>query len=208
MTGAVEHIIRKDDKLGLLVRYIGEIETKEYDDLFRFVVCEIVGQMLSSKVKHTLVNRLLGLCGGSITPESILSVGAEKLREIGLSSAKCRYIISFAKNVCDGNIDLGSLRFLSDEDVIKELTRQLGIGNWTAKMVLLFALEREDVVPYEDVAFQQGYRWLYEVQSITRDDVLKKAKLWTPFSSLAARYIYECVNQNLIKHSTSILMNR
>ena len=208
MTEAVRHIVLRDDKLRLLVGYVGDIEVKQYDDLFRFIVCEIVGQMLSSKVKHTLVERLVALCSGVVSPESIILVGYEGLKGIGLSYAKCRYIMTFAGNVRSGELDLSALRFLSDEDVIRVLTRQIGIGNWTAKMVLLFALGREDVVPYEDVAFQQGYKWLYEVESISKDDILRQAQLWTPYSSMAARYIYECVNQNLIKHSTSILFNR
>lgn len=205
---AIEHITDKDERLRLLVNYIGVIEERKYDDLFQFIVCEIVGQMLSNQVRHTLVDRLFAICHNSVTPKTILGIGNDGLKGIGLSQAKCRYILGFAGSVYCGNIDLDNLNSLDDEEVMKVLTSQIGIGNWTAKMVLLFALGRSNIVPYEDVAFQQGYRWLYSTDLVDKCSVLERAKKWAPYSSIAARYIYECVNRGLIKQSTDILCNK
>ena len=206
MTYALSHITTNDERLSLLVSYVGEIRLRQRDDLFRFVVCEIVGQMLSSKVKHTLVNRLIELCNNSITPGAILSLGEVKLKGIGISSAKCSYIIGFAERVQSGELDLDSLRNMGDEEAVKVLTQLKGIGSWTAKMVLLFALGRENVLPYEDVAFQQGYKWLYNIGAADKDEIIVRAKNWEPYCSIASLYIYECVNQGLIKLSPDILL--
>ena len=51
---------------------------------------------------------------------------------------------------------------------LKELKTIKGIGNWTAKMYLLFALMRDNVLPYEDGAFLQGYKWLYNTTDLSK----------------------------------------
>lgn len=45
------------------------------------------------------------------------------------------------------------MREMSDEAVIKKLTALRGIGMWTAKMYLIFVLDRQDVLPFEMVRF-------------------------------------------------------
>ena len=50
-----------------------------------------------------------------------------------------------------------------DDEIIKHLTSIKGIGIWTAKMYLLFVLNRQDILPVEDGAFTQSYRWLYKI---------------------------------------------
>ena len=72
-----------------------------------------------------------------------------------------------------------------------------GIGRWTAKMYLIFVLDRQDILPYEDVAFLQGYRWMYKTDITTKDSVLKKCAKWKPYSSIAARYLYRALDMGL-----------
>ena len=50
---------------------------------------------------------------------------------------------------------------MDDEDAIKTLTSIHGIGTWSAKMYLIFVLNRQNVLPYEGIAFIQGYKWCY-----------------------------------------------
>lgn len=83
--------------------------------------------------------------------------------------------------------------------MIYELTRIRGIGTWTAKMYLLFVLQRSDVLPVEDVAFLQGYKRLYRTDDVSKESIIKKCKKWKPYSSIAARYLYRAVDTGLIK---------
>ena len=87
-----------------------------------------------------------------------------------------------------------------DDVVVKKLKRIKGIGNWTAKMYLLFVLRRDNVLPYEDGAFIQGYRWLYNTTDLSVESVKKRCKKWEPYSSLAARYMYKAVDYGLTKY--------
>ena len=198
MSKATEYLSLKDKRLAKLIQYVGDIQRHEVEDLFSFIVCEIVGQMISSKVRNVLISRLLSLCSSHISVESILRLSIIDLRGIGLSYAKATYILNFAKAVSENEIELDKIKNLEDDEVIIQLTSIKGIGIWTAKMVLLFALNRPNVLPVEDGAFIQGFCWLYNKQKTDKKAIQRISSKWNPYSSTAALYLYECVNQNLI----------
>lgn len=56
-----------------------------------------MNQMLSNKVADVLYRRLRDLCGGEITPESILKLDKEQLRKTGLSYSKAEYFLGVLK---------------------------------------------------------------------------------------------------------------
>lgn len=196
---AVLLLMNKDKRLAKLISYIGDIECNVHSDSYAFIISEIVGQMLSNKVAKVINSRLLDLCDGTISIDKVSRLSFEQLKTIGLSKAKCEYIIEFSKAVNEGTLNLSDLHLLPDDKVIYELTRIRGIGTWTAKMYLLFVLQRSDVLPIEDVAFLQGYKWLYSTDDVSKNSVIKKCKKWKPYSSIAARYLYRAVDTGLIK---------
>lgn len=76
------------------------------------------------------------------------------MRSIGLSRAKATYI----HNLTAVNLNFDELKELTDEKVIKKLTSIRETRNWTAKMFLIFDLDRQNVLPFEDGAFIQTYK--------------------------------------------------
>ena len=88
---------------------------------------------------------------------------------------------------------------MDDPDVIKMLTSIKGIGNWSAKMYLIFALNRQDILPFEDMAFLQTYQWMYKTSDCKPASVSAKCKKWRPYSSIAARYMYRALDMGLTK---------
>lgn len=79
----------------------------------------------------------------------------------------------------------------SNEEVIDSLIEIKGIGDWTARMYLLFVLEREDVLPLGDLAVRRGIEQLYgNGEEMTRDEMREVAEQWRPYRSLATRYIW------------------
>ena len=88
---------------------------------------------------------------------------------------------------------------MTDSEIMKSLTSIKGIGNWTAKMYLIFVLNRPDILPVEDVAFLQAYQWLYKTDDRTPKSVQKKCNKWKPYSSIAARYLYRALDGGLTK---------
>ena len=55
------------------------------------------------------------------------------------------------------------------------------------------------VLPTEDVAFLQGYEWLYKTKDRSEETVKRKCKKWSPYSSIAARYLYLALDMGLTK---------
>lgn len=76
-----------------------------------------------------------------------------------------------------------------------------GIGKWTAKMYLIFVLDRQEILPYEDIAFLQSYEWLYKTKDRSKKSIEKKCKKWKPYSSIASRYLYKALDTGLTKES-------
>ena len=80
-----------------------------------------------------------------------------------------------AKLVVKKEIDFRKISKLSDEQVIEELTKIKGIGNWTAQIYLMFCLQRKDVFPVGDLGIQKGIRDLFSLKE------LQIQKLWKNF---------------------------
>jgi DNA-3-methyladenine glycosylase II len=194
----LEHLKRADSRLGKVIEEIGDLQINTYNpssDELLFLIREIIGQMISSGVKKVIWQRLKDLCDNEVSSETLTNLTIEQLRSIGLSNAKSGYILNLANLVSDKTINFDYINSLDDEGVIKELTKIKGIGKWTSKMYLIFFLLREDVLPYEDGAFIQAYKWLYNTQKVTPDSISRKCKKWKPYQSIGARYMYQALDR-------------
>jgi len=196
---AVLHLKKKDKRLAAVIDAIGDIECGEHLDAFSFIAKEIVEQMLSIKAANCIRRRIAGMIGGEFTPEAILRLTQDDLRAAGMSRNKADYLLGFAAAVAEGRLDLEELPGLPDDEIMKRLTAIRGVGSWTAKMYLLFILQREDVLPFEDGAFMQSFRWLYGMKNPSRETVIKRCKKWKPYSSIAARYMYRTLDMGMTK---------
>lgn len=68
-----------------------------------------------------------------------------------------------------------------------------------SKNVFAFVLDRQDILPIEDGAFLQSYKWLYKTDDISRTSIEKKCKKWKPYSSIATRYLYRALDIGMTK---------
>lgn len=195
----IQYLRSKDDRIRWLIDVIGEISYYKTDDYFAFLVDEIVGQMLSNTVARSMRVKLHERCDNHVSPDSILNLSEEAFRSIGLSKSKVQYIRNLAVLRKNGKVDLEGLELLSDDEVIKCLIGIKGIGQWTAKMFLLFALDRADVLPYEDKAFLQSYKWLYNTTDVHPLKVKQNCDKWSPYTSLAVRYMYRALDGGYTK---------
>ena len=115
---AVLHLKKKDKRLAAVIDAIGPIECSDHPDAFAFIAKEIVEQMLSVKAAEKIRMRVRSLCGGSLSPEALLTLTADDLRSAGLSRNKAGYLLGFAQAVHEGRIDLPGLYGLPDDEVI------------------------------------------------------------------------------------------
>lgn len=198
-TPAIQYLKTKDKHLSKVIDLVGPLTYQVAPDGYAFLVSQIIGQMLSNKVADVLTGRLTDQCAGAITPAAITDLSDPEIRAIGLARAKVAYIRHLTDAVTTGTLDFSRYATLTDAEIIADLTHIKGIGNWSAKMYLIFVLDRPNVLPYEDLAFLQGYGWVYKTDDYQRQAVEKKCRKWRPYSSIAARYLYRALDTGLTK---------
>ena len=195
----VQYLCKKDKHFAKAYSLIGPITYQVHEGGYAFMVHEIIEQMLCKKIGTVIYGRLVDMCGGSVTPESIDKLTDEQIMSIGTSNSKVKYIRSLTEEVISGRLVFSELESLSDADVMKRLMAIRGIVKWTAKMYLIFCLDRQDILPIEDVAFLQGYAWPYNTKKIDKASVEKNCKKWSPYSSIATRYMYRVLDGGYTK---------
>jgi DNA-3-methyladenine glycosylase II len=65
-----------------------------------------------------------------------------------------------------------------------------GIGKWTAEMLMLFSLQRPDILSYDDLAIQRGLRMIYHHRRITPKLFERYRRRYSPYASVASLYIW------------------
>ena len=199
-TPSVQYLCKKDKRLARVIKMVGPIQYTSHDEnAYSCLTHEIIEQMLSVKAGQKIYGRLEDLCDGMVTPERIAALNDDEIRGTETSSSKVRCIRSVTEAVLCGDLDFNKIDMLSDEEVICALTKLHGIGNWTAKMFLIFVLNRPDVLPVEDGAFLQTYRWVYKTDDCSEKAVGKKCRKWKPYSSIAPRFFYRALDAGLTK---------
>lgn len=197
---AVQYLCQKDKRLAKVIKMVGPITyAPHHEEIYSFLIHEIIEQMLSIKAGQKIYHRLENLCDGNVTPERVNNLSDNEIHAIGTSSSKVKCIRGVTEAVLCGDLDFTKMESQSDEDVIGTLTKLHGIGNWTAKMFLIFVLNRPDILPVEDGAFLQTYRWVYKTDDCSPDAVYKKCRKWKPYSSIASRFFYRALDAGMTK---------
>ena len=79
---------------------------------------------------------------------------------------------------------------MDDAGAIRALSELKGIGVWTAEMILLFCMQRPDVLSYDDLAIRRGLRMVYRHRSIDRALFEKSRRRYSPYGSVASLYLW------------------
>ena len=185
----MKYLCAKDKRLGEVIRQLGFVPRGVIPDLFEALVNSIAGQQISSKALETVWCRITERLS-PITPEHFCTLAEEELRACGLSLRKAGYIKSAAQRFADGSLNAEELKSLPDEELIKRLTELNGIGRWSAEMLMLFSLERQDVLSCGDFGIKRGMRMLYRHREITPELFERYRKRYSPYGSVASIYLW------------------
>ncbi|MCP5116737.1 MAG: DNA-3-methyladenine glycosylase 2 family protein, partial [bacterium] len=139
MKRVLRHLKAADPVMSGIVERVGAFDI-EYSpaDFATFAFC-IVNQQLSGKAAMTIYNRLEEAAsnGRRMTPDEVLRLRPRKMRALGLSARKTEYIREVARHFRDGKVNMEALAALSDAEVMRQLTRIRGVGEWTVHMLLI-----------------------------------------------------------------------
>ncbi|ELY57244.1 HhH-GPD family protein [Natronococcus amylolyticus DSM 10524] len=152
----------------------------------------IINQQVSTASAAAIRERVFDVLGGEVTPETVLAADEDALYEAGLSRSKIEYVRNAAEAFRANDYTRSGLADHTNEEVIDVLTEIKGIGDWTARMYLLFVLERPDILPLGDLAVRRGIENLYadDGEELTRAEMREIAETWRPHRSVATRYIW------------------
>lgn len=184
-----EYLKSKDKRLGEIIGRVGHITRQADDNLFSSVIHHIIGQQISTKAQATIWQRMQDDFG-VVNADAILAAGTDRLQSFGMTFKKAEYITDFAVKVKSGTFDLQGIWNKSDDEVITELSGLKGIGVWTAEMILLFCMQRPNVLSYGDLAILRGMRMVYHHRKIDRKLFEKYRRRLSPYCSVASLYFW------------------
>ncbi len=185
----LDELKNKDKVMRELIEKVGVIKRDLSPDLFDALIRSIVGQQISRKAAFTVYTRLTERVG--ITPENIANADVLTIKECGMSLKKAEIIQEIAFATITGNIKINEYPNMSDDEIIKDLTKLRGVGVWTAEMLLMFSLNRLDILSYNDLIIKKSICRLYGLEKLSKKDYAYYKNLYSPYGSIASLYLWE-----------------
>jgi len=147
--------------------------------------------MLSEKAANTIYSRVKKLAEEKNINDWELSV--EDFRQSGISKTKAETIVRFADYYSENSRTVDNWAVLKDEELIKEITQHKGLGLWTASILALSHLGKEDVFPSGDGILKKAIELIQANYGFKLDS--EKAR---PYRSYLAFYLWAMMEKGLL----------
>ena len=193
-------IVRRDRSFGPVILEVGPAPVRRsapVEERFAALVRCITFQLLATSSANTIHQRVIGVCGGVVNVDSVLTTGLERLREAGLSRSKAAAMIDVSQRVADERITLRRHGRMSDDKVVTEVTAAHGVGPWTAQMYLMHTLGRRDVWPAGDFGVRNGWSLIHDLDKmISEKELRERGETFVGLRSDVAWYCWQAVHLN------------
>jgi len=183
-------LAQSDAQLARAIELCGPVPLRRKPPGYAALAEIIISQMVS-KASASALWRKLECAAGDISPEAVLALSPEALREAGLSRAKAETLCRVGQAVLAGELDLEHLCSLEGRAAIATMTAIKGVGPWTAEVYLLFCAGHADVFPAGDVALQSAAADILGLETRPQPRALYRlAEDWSPWRGVAARLLW------------------
>ena len=186
----ITYLGKKDKQLLKIISAIGKIERQVTPNLFEALVESIIGQQISSKAAATVNQRLKNRFNGEISPEKVAATNHFHIQECGTTLKKAGYIKIAADAILHGKIKLDNFSTMTDEEIIVQLTQLPGVGVWTAEMLMIFSLQRPNIISYDDLIIRRSIMKLYKLEELTKEQFGIYKNQYHPYASIASLYLW------------------
>ena len=194
-------ILRKNDPI--LSKIISATPNNQYLTInkkpFETLANAIIGQQISVMAAASILSKFNNKIP-SISAKNINKLHHMTLKSCGLSRQKIQYLRILSNVCCWKPSFFTDLKYLSNENIIAELTKLKGIGEWTAQMYLIFQLNRQDVVPLLDIGFINSFKKIYKVNDIKSKKSTQIFQSWKPYSTVAVWYIWRVIDPDVVQY--------
>lgn len=165
-------------------------------DVYFGLLRSIAYQQLSGKAAGTIFGRFLQLFPDEYPhPERLLEMDDDAIRAAGMSRGKTAYIKNVAQYWLDHKLINADWEQWTDEEIITMLTTIKGVGQWTVEMVLMFVLQRPDLLPLDDLVVKRNIIELFGIDKSLRGkkmnaEIIRVTEPWRPYRSYASRFMW------------------
>ena len=193
---ALAHLRHRDDALERIIDIIGPRKPARLGSAqtpFATLLRSIVYQQLSGKAAGSIHHRLLELFPRRRpSARALLALDDAALRAAGLSRSKVLSVRDLATKVAARRLpSRKALDAMDDEAIIERLTDVRGVGRWTVEMLLIFTLDRPDVLPVTDLGVRRGFMVCRGDDKLPEPaELLARGEIWRPYRSVASWYLW------------------
>ncbi|KAF8015472.1 hypothetical protein BT93_H1095 [Corymbia citriodora subsp. variegata] len=196
---ALRHLRRSDPLLSALIDTLQPPTFASSARPFLALARSILYQQLATKAAQTIYARFLALFGGGgggdgedgVSPDSLLALSPQQLRQAGVSGRKAGYLHDLAENYRSGALSDESILEMGDEALLSALTRVKGIGVWSVHMFMMFSLHRPDVLPVGDLGVRKGLQAMHELKELPKPlEMEELCEKWRPYRSVGSWYMW------------------
>jgi DNA-3-methyladenine glycosylase II len=157
---------------------------------FETLILTILEQQVSLAAAFAAYKKLKNRIG-TVTPKKILAMSNEELRECYFTRQKQVYAKELANAFVSKQLQWKKFPEMNDDEVRMQLTSIKGIGNWTADVYLMHALQRTDLFPLGDIALVNSLKETKQLHAyISKEEMMQIAEPWRPYRTIAAMILW------------------
>ncbi|HSI38889.1 MAG TPA: DNA-3-methyladenine glycosylase [Methylotenera sp.] len=192
---ATDFLTQLDADWAQLIATVGScsFEPKPEREPYEALVRAVAYQQLHGKAGDAIIRRFLEIYRNAFpSPEQLLATEFDTLRACGFSARKIETIQGIATGALNGLVPIRlDADVMSDEELIERLVALKGIGRWTVEMLLIFTLERMDILPADDFGVVEGYKRLKKLAvAPKRKEIAEIGEAWSPHRTIASWYLW------------------
>jgi DNA-3-methyladenine glycosylase II len=193
---SVAFLRKLDRDWAALIKLVGPClhDPKAAREPYEALVRAIGYQQLTAKAGDAIITRLKALHPDVPfpAPEHIVAADFDALRACGFSGSKIATIKAISEGALSGLVPPREIAVeMGDEELIERIVTIKGIGRWTVEMLLMYSLERMDVLPVDDFGVRESYRALQSLEELPKPKALRDiSKEWAPHRTVASWYLW------------------
>lgn len=193
----------KDEVLRRLVRRFRGVRVVGVASLWECLLWSVIGQQVSVQSAFAVRSRVTRLSGAQVTwrgqlyegfptPEALLSLTPQQLRDCGFSRQKAEYALGIAEQILSGDLNEAALCSGPPSAMRGALLALRGIGPWSVEYAMMRLHADPDACPYEDIGLRNAITREYGLaRQATVREVEELSEHWRPFRAYATFYLWQ-----------------
>ena len=192
---------KKDKVMKKLINNYKDGALISRNDVFFSLCKSIIGQQISVAAANSVFSKFERKCKGKINAKNVNKLSTSTLKKCGLSRQKAKGLKELAKKVINKQFKPHLIKNMNDEEAILYLSELRQIGRWSAEMILLFAFNRSNIWPLQDIGLLRAISNNYNKKYFPPKSFLNKLyKKFSPYCSVATWYLWRSIDNEPIQY--------